>query len=158
MQLLFGPVPQIDALGVLLLLVGIGVLLVVPGLMGKVLYDRLRGIGPPAVSDAQDTPVSDKWWWLVAIQPAWFLLVLTVFLIETSIDAHLFRGVVYPIQLVGFVTLPLAPIGVHYDRKYVAAVADWRPSIAYYLTFASLVGVLLAAIYVYERHQHVGVP
>lgn len=158
MRPLFGPVPRMDALGVLLLLVGFGLLLVVPGLMGKVLYDRVRGAGPPVDSSDADAPVSDRWWLLVAFQPAWFLLLLAIFLMQMITDLQLFYAVVYPVQLVGFAALPFAPLGVHYDRKYVAAVADWRPSLAYYLTFASIVGVLLAAIYVYERHEHVGVP
>ena len=157
MVLLFGPVPQIGPLQVAILLavmVGLPLLLFAP--FAKVAYDRWRGDRPPVHTGS--APVSDKWWVLVVVQPIWFLLLLVIGLFSTAAQTAIFSDIAYPMVLVGIVLLLLCPIGVHFDRKYVAAVADWRPSIAYYLTFASLVGVLLAAMYLYERHEHVGVP
>ena len=154
---LFGPVPQIGPLRVVLILavmVGLPLLLFAP--FAKVMYDRWRGNRPPVHRGS--APVSDKWWVLVAVSPIWFLLLLVIGLISTAAQTAIFSDIAYPMVLVGIVLLVLCPIGVHFDRKYVAEVSDWRPSLAYYLTFASVVGALLAAIYVYERHEHVGVP
>lgn len=154
---LFGPVPRIGPLQVVLvfaIMVGLPLVLFAP--FAKVAYDRLRGDRPPV--HAGSAPVSDKWWILVAVQPVWFLLLLVVGLVSTAMQTAIFSDIAYPMVLVGIVLLLLCPVGVHFDRKYVAAVSDWRPSLAYYLTFASVVGALLAAIYVYERHEYVGVP
>ena len=155
---LFGPVPGVGPVEIILLVVSACVPLAILGLVGKVVYDRLRGSGSRAVPDAEDAPVSDRWWWLVAAQPVWFVLFFAVAIGTSVTNAYFLADAVYWMVLFGLALLPLAPIGVHFDRKYVAAAADWRPSIAYYLTFASFVGVLLAAMYLYERHERVGVP
>lgn len=154
---LFGPVPDpgvLETLLILVVMVGLPVFLLAP--FAKVAYDRLRDAGPPV--RAGQAPVSDKWWVLVAVSPVWFLCLLALSLLSTALRSPIFSGITYPMVLVGLLLLALCPVGVHFDRKYVAAVADWRPSLAYYLTFAAMVGVLLAALYVYERHERVGVP
>ena len=161
MQPLFGPVPQPGPLEILLMLVvGLGVPLAIAALLGKIVLDRWRGVRSPSVLEVKDAPVSDKWWWIIASQPVGYLLLFAMSVAYTLLPIPFMSPFPVPYVLIGLLWLLsfVAPVAVYFDRKYVAAVSDWSPSLAYYLVILPAFGVLLAAIYAYERHQYVGVP
>jgi len=60
------------------------------------------------------------------------------------------------LALVGL--LLFSPIAVHFDRKYVADVSEWTPSVWNYLTFLALPGMVIAGLYLLKRRKHVGAP
>ena len=63
-----------------------------------------------------------------------------------------------PLVAVGLVLQVLSPLCVHRDRRYVMAVSAWEPSAWYYWMILPPLSVVLAPLYLYRRHQHVGVP
>lgn len=163
MQPLFGPVPEPGILEILLLLVvGLGVPVAIAGLLGKVVLDRWRGRRPLSESNVgdEDAPVSGNWWWIIASQPVGYLLLFVMSVAYALLPVPFMSPFPVPYVLIGLLWLLkfVAPVAVYFDRKYVAAVSDWSPSLAYYLVILPVAGVLLAAIYVYERHEHAGVP
>lgn len=142
-----------------MLVVGLGVPLAIAGLLGKVVFDRWRGEGPAHAPEAEGVPTSDKWWWLIAAQPVGFLLLFALSVAYALLPVPFMSPFPAPYVLIGLIWLLkfVGPVAVYFDRKYVAAVSDWSPSLAYYLVILPVAGLLLAAIYVYQRHEHVGV-
>jgi len=63
-----------------------------------------------------------------------------------------------PVAVLGFVLTVCSPVSVHLDRRYVMAVSDWTPSGWYYWMILPPLTVVLAPLYLVQRHQYVGVP
>lgn len=160
MRPLFGPVPQRGPLEiVLMLIVGVGIPLAIAGLLGKIALDRQHGVRPASPPDVEDSTANDTWWWILAAQPLGFLLLFVMAVAYAVLPIPFMAPFPVPYVLIGLLWLLkfVAPVAVYFDRRAVA-VSDWSPSIAYYLVILPVVGVLLAAIYLYERHDRVGVP
>jgi len=99
---------------------------------------------------------SDRWWApiavLVALVPVG--IVGALFLPPDAFTSLLFL----PVTIPGFVLTVLSPVFVHYDRRYLRATADWTPSDWYYLMILPPLSLVLPAMYLVQRHRHVGVP
>ncbi|KZN23508.1 hypothetical protein A4G99_11375 [Haladaptatus sp. R4] len=70
-----------------------------------------------------------------------------------------------PITFVLGLALLTAPaavaIGIHFDRKYVASVSEWKPRSEYVLLGVAMwfgIGIPFALLYLYRRHQYLGIP
>lgn len=100
--------------------------------------------------------MSDKWWIpigiLVVIIP---MMVPVSFMLPADAYTLLLTG---PLTLIGFILLILSPLFVYYDRRYLMTTSRWKPSRLYYLMFFPLIGNVLAFVYLYNRHKHLGVP
>ena len=118
-----------------------------------------------ATAPSEPTPASppnaaDWWWVVVAVNLVAFVAVFV--LNETRLTVLPSLGW---IRFVGAVVVLTAPavvaIAVHFDRKYVAAVSDWKPRSEYVLLGLLMwfgVGVPLALLYLSRRRDRVGVP
>lgn len=112
-------------------------------------------------SSAESRPDIAEWWWTpIALNLAIFAA--TFLVTETSLDLPAWFA---PVKfLVGPVVLTapaVVAIAVHFDRRYVAAVSDWEPRSAYVLLGLAMwadIGILLAVLYLYRRHEYVGTP
>lgn len=120
----------------------------------------------PSVETDTEQSGSSKWWipiFLLALTlPVAFALfivveLLTPYLVMESGSPH--QYIFYALIALGWLLTFISPLAVHFDRKYVASVSEWTPSKLYYLMIIpSLVNVILAIAYSYNRHKHVGVP
>ena len=54
----------------------------------------------------------------------------------------------------------LLPLGIYYDTRFVSAHSRWKPSPGIWVLLALLwfVNVVVGAVYLYRRHQVLGVP
>lgn len=105
---------------------------------------------------ASDGARSDRWWTPIAALTA--TLSVTVFLtLVLPPDAFAMLPVTL-VTLVGVVLVLLSPAFVHFDRQYLAAQHSWTPSNWYYLMVALPVSPVVAAVYLYGRHERIGVP
>jgi hypothetical protein len=118
-------------------------------------------IAPNESSPKHSTSDTAGWWWtLVAVNLAVFVAVFVGNEIALSLPAWLepakfFVGVIA-------VTAPaVVAVAVHFDRRYVSTVSDWEPRSEYILLGLAMwvgIGVPLAVLYLYRRHERVGVP
>ncbi|WP_458207549.1 hypothetical protein [Haladaptatus sp. NG-SE-30] len=132
----------------------------------------------------QSSTVDSKWWYLVAATPiafvvSWLVGILFVgwFLIGWGVGFASPRalGPFFVLTLFGvlvfglFVTLMLVlfPLGIYLDAEAVnRSNLDWRPDSVLYALIAVVsavatgftLSVPVAVYYLYQRHQHVGVP
>ncbi|WP_336036344.1 hypothetical protein [Halobacterium yunchengense] len=102
-------------------------------------------------------PDSESRWWvpiaaLAATLPA--MVVLSAVLPPDPVTSL----PLFVVALAGVALALLSPVFVSFDRDYLAAAGEWTPSPWYYLMAALPVAPLVAAAYVYRRHQRVGVP
>lgn len=120
-----------------------------------------------------------SWWLLIAaraiIAVAWLLVLGGLVMLAvvqppspnqnlvTIPPIHAFPVRVFLMGLVMglfFLLPPLSGLALFFDRKHVSSVSEWTPSIFYYLM--ALPGPILtdviAMLYLYERHTHVGTP
>ncbi|WP_266078134.1 hypothetical protein [Haladaptatus caseinilyticus] len=104
----------------------------------------------------------------------WWLLILPglVTTIGTAVTSAVFDTSVAalsvlpaPIRFVFGVAVLTAPaivaIGIHFDRQYVASVSSWEPRSEYVLLGIAMwfgVGIPFGLLYLYRRHEYVGVP
>lgn len=104
--------------------------------------------------------VSDKWWFIIGGR-ALLLLLWTLYVILSR-----FIGLGYVSWMIYVVGAPYllltlsSSVAVYFDRQYVTATSDWSPSRIYYLMVvpARAIGELSPFVYLYHRHQYVGVP
>ncbi len=63
-----------------------------------------------------------------------------------------------PLLIVGTILNLLSPVFVYFDSRYLTTASAWEPSSKYYLMFLPLIGYVLAIVYIYNRHKHLGIP
>ncbi|MCL9812982.1 zinc ribbon domain-containing protein [Natranaeroarchaeum aerophilus] len=100
-----------------------------------------------------ETTVSDTWWYGVAGGTALWAL------------AFIFAGVVGDSlgPLAGFVLLGAwigLPLAAYFDIQYVRANAEWNPTTVLWMILLAiwLVNILAGVVYLYRRHEVLGVP
>jgi hypothetical protein len=108
------------------------------------------------VTSAPDAAPGDKWWTPIALLAA-LVPVLAALGILLPPDAYA-SLLVAPLALLGGALTLLSPAFVYLDRRYLRAVADWEPSGWFYWMVLPPLAPVLAAAYLYRRHERVGVP
>ncbi len=103
-----------------------------------------------------DTARSDRWWQPITVLVATLPVALVLSLVLPP-DAFAMLPV-FAVVALGVALALCSPAFVYFDRQYLAAEDAWTPSALYYLMVVPAVAPLVAAAYVYRRHQHVGVP
>jgi hypothetical protein len=115
-----------------------------------------RGVDPKVTDSQNEVHRGDRWW-----QPITVLAVTLPVAIALSVvlppDAFAMLPV-FAVVALGFVLALCSPVFVHLDKQYLVATSEWTPSALYYLMVVPAVAPLVAAAYVYRRHEHVGVP
>lgn len=102
-----------------------------------------------------DLPES-RWWLPIALLViAVAIQTLSVAVLPPDVFSQL---PLVPLVLAGGVLQVGSPAWVYLDRRYVTAVSDWEPSGWYYFMVLPPLPVLLAPLYLYRRHQYLGVP
>lgn len=136
---------------------------------GFYLYRRYRRVGigglPVDGSLPRDRLVASQWWYLIAIGPGLFLAGFGWLLFPYRI-APTFAGGLY-VRITGLVLLSGAGLvlfnfGLAADLEQVRGSAvDWTPGTRRYMLSSMLVPgaiPLVAIVYLFNRHRHVGVP
>jgi hypothetical protein len=103
-----------------------------------------------------DTGRSDRWWVPIALLAATFPVTLALSVVLPP-DAVAMLPV-FAVVALGFLLALCSPAFVYFDKQYLAATGAWNPSALYFLMVVPLVAPLVAAAYVYRRHEQVGVP
>lgn len=100
-----------------------------------------------------ETTVSDSWWYGVAGFAGLWVVLLAIAGNEPA-GSGAFLGL---LVLVAWLGLPLA---AYYDMQYVRSRSQWRPSVGLWVLglLVWILNIPLAAIYLYRRHETVGVP
>lgn len=112
-----------------------------------------EGVGSAEHDPAQyETTVSESWWYGVAGGTGlWFVIVVLA-----SIDAGggAFGGF---LALVAWIGLPLA---AYFDMQYIRANSKWNPNTIVWVVLLAiwLVNIVAGAVYLYRRHEVLGVP
>jgi hypothetical protein len=120
---------------------------------------RLQGERDLETFAAMDPP-DEGWWWVPLAVVATAVPVAVGLVVFAEVSAGLLPPVgrlafgLYWAAVVG--AWLFSPFALHYDRRYVLAMAGWDPSVAYYAVFVPVVGALVAAAYVAERYWRVG--
>lgn len=110
----------------------------------------------------------ENWWWVIAGRVISLSVLIVTFGIIVLLNYTHRQNVLFDVAsgLAQFL-LPLttilifmSTIAVHFDRRYVTANSDWNPSKLYYLVGFpdGVLSTLLAVIYLYKRHHHIGLP
>lgn len=109
-----------------------------------------RGRSEPARTEPS---VSDSWWYAVAGFAGLWVLLLALVGNEPA-GSGAFLGF---LVLLAWFGLPMA---AYYDMQYVRSRSRWRPSVGLWVLgfLVWFLNVPLAAIYLYRRHETVGVP
>lgn len=100
-----------------------------------------------------ETTVSDSWWYGVAgFTGLW--VVLLVIAGNDAVGSSAFLGFVLLGTWIGL------PLTAYYDIKYVSSRSQWQPNPGLWMLglLVWIVNIPLAAIYLYRRHETVGVP
>lgn len=101
------------------------------------------------------TTVSDTWWQGVAGGTGlWFLAIL----LSVASNGGALENIM---GLTGLLAWVLLPLSLYFDTEYVRANAHWNPSRWVYVGTAALVPgfcVVTGAVYLYRRHEVLGVP
>lgn len=119
-----------------------------------------RTMDDTAVANPSEPAVSQYWWLVLLIAPLVHVIGITgVFDLGVALLPNLFADVLgFLFVLLSFGLWLLQIVAVYYDRRYVTTVSDWSPSVVYYLVVVFPIGILIAIIYLYERHSHIGIP
>lgn len=100
-----------------------------------------------------ETTVSDTWWYGVAGGTGLWVL---VFILAGSAGDSLgaFAGF---LAFVAWIGLPLA---AYFDMQYIRANAKWNPNTGLWVILLAvwLVNIVAGAVYLYRRHEVLGVP
>lgn len=113
--------------------------------------------GKPASSAGHDpsqyeTTVSENWWYGVAAGTA----IWAIFLILSDVlsSSGAFAGF---LLLIGWIGLPLS---AYFDMQFVRANSEWNPNTVVWVVLLAiwLVNIVVGAVYLYRRHETLGVP
>ena len=114
------------------------------------------GVASTVNDSLADTARSDRWWQPIAVLAATLPVALALSLV---LPPDVFAMLpVFAVVVLGFALALCSPAFVYLDRQYLAAVDVWTPSALYFLMVVPAVAPVVAAAYVYRRHQYVGVP
>ena len=109
-----------------------------------------------------EPPVSDKWWLLPFVEACVLPVGIGAIVFAALIDVFipwvadlLVYGIGFHVMMASYV---LGPVGIYFDRQYVGFVSDWTPSQLYYMALIPGWGLLIAMVYIYNRHDNIGVP
>lgn len=104
---------------------------------------------------ARTTTVSDTWYYGVGIGVATWVFVVGI--AATGVESGVVDTIMGFLVLLGW---PLIPIAIYYDSKYVQANSDWNPNTAIWCLASAIwfVNILVGLLYLYRRHETVGVP
>jgi hypothetical protein len=115
------------------------------------------GTGSPPTRSGHDpsryhTDVSENWWYGVAIGTALWAL---IFAATGVLDALGATGGV--LVLVAWIGLPLS---AYFDAQYVRGNGPWAPETAFWVIGLAVwfLNVPLGVVYLYRRHEALGVP
>lgn len=107
-------------------------------------------------SEDGDRPTA-RWWLPIGALVVLFLVQgVAVSVLPPDPQSQL--PIVGPLVAVGLVLQLGSPLCVHRDRRYVSTVSRWTPSGWYYWMVLPPLTVVLAPLYLYQRHRYVGVP
>lgn len=107
---------------------------------------------------SESATVAGSRWWLPIAAIVGLLLVQGAVSIVLPPDSGALWPIMGPLVVAGLTLQLLSPVWLYYDRQYLAAVSGWTPSGWYYLMALPPLSVFLSPLYLYQRHQHVGVP
>lgn len=106
-----------------------------------------------------------SWWVPILMIPVLFLLWLSVTLLNTAFAHQLgvqisgyFTETASAVVVVSYALSLFAPFALYHDRKYVSERSKWRPTLLYLFVFVPLLNVLIASVYLAQRHRFVGTP
>ncbi len=109
-------------------------------------------------SSGTSTERRSHWW--VLLLPS--LVTALVWAVPPALSFSSLPPVAGFIGMVVMLTAPaVVAVGIHFDRKYVASMSDWEPRSEYILLGVAMlfgIGIPFALLYLYRRHQYVGVP
>lgn len=108
------------------------------------------------VASTTTQPTSDKWWIPIGVL---VLLIPIVGVLGVALPPDAYSSLlIAPFSLLGGILTLLSPIFVYFDRKYLKEQSEWAPSGWYYWMILPPLTLVLPIIYVYQRHEQVGVP
>lgn len=105
--------------------------------------------------DQYETTVTDAWWYGIAGGVGlWVMVLILAGLIGTSTAGGFLTGV---LALIAWASLPVATF---FDIQYVRANSQWNPTTVLWLVamLVWLVNIVAGAVYLYRRHEVLGVP
>lgn len=103
-----------------------------------------------------DTHPGSNWWIPIGMRAAIVPVMALVAGVLPPDPFSLF--LIFPLTFVAGTLSILSPLFVYFDRDSLMTTAEWEPSGVYYLMFLPLIGVVLAVVYLYNRHTSLGVP
>lgn len=99
---------------------------------------------------------SDRWWVPISVL-ALLAPILVALAVALPPDAYA-SLLLAPFSLLGAVLTLLSPLFVRFDRRYLEGRSEWVPSGWYFWMIFPLLTPVLSVLYVYRRHEYVGVP
>lgn len=115
---------------------------------------RISGSGVSTEHDPSqfETTVSDNWWYGVAGGTAvWAIFLLLSDLISSS---GAFAGLLLVVAWIGL------PLSAYFDMQYVRANSKWNPNTVVWVVLLAIwvVNIVAGGVYLYRRHETLGVP
>jgi hypothetical protein len=116
--------------------------------------------GPLAALRGALSPLDGRWWVTLLVP----FLVVGVQLLAIRVlspadypSRALYTTVARVLAGLYFLTLAVALVGYTLDTRFVADQSDWKPTLWYAaMFFLPVFGVLILLLYLYRRHEHVG--
>lgn len=110
------------------------------------------------------TLVGSRWWYVSAFVVAWSVLGL-VLLAGYLLGLRWLGALIVVIAYVAVAMLLLHPFAIYFDATTIAESGGvWKPNTTLYVAGAiagivvPLLQVIVAVVYLYRRHEHVGTP
>lgn len=112
-----------------------------------------EGAATPHDPDAYETTVAESWWLGTAAGAGVWVLIVAL---SGAADGPLGTVLAF-VTLFAWIGLPVT---VYYDAQYVRANARWNPNTTLWavLLAVPVVNILVALVYLYRRHEVLGVP
>jgi len=114
-------------------------------------------------NESKEETYNDNWWIGLVIAP---LAVFGGFIFGSAYgfiqgftgSSPIVLGSIATITEAGGIAIAIfvAPIALHFDRKYVMSATDWKPSRIYYLVAIPYVTLIVSAVYLYKRKKTIG--
>lgn len=122
---------------------------------GRLIVDCgvLTGVSETVASAARST----SGWWIPIGILALFTPILVALAVTSPPDAYT-SLLMAPFSPLGGVLALLSPLFARFDRRYLEGRSEWTPSGWYYWMIFPALTPVLSIVYVYRRHEHVGVP
>lgn len=108
--------------------------------------------------------VRSNWWYVVGFVALWAPVSTILFVLYVA-SLNWLGSLIAPLTYLAIIMLLLLPVALYFDISAInRSGVDWAPNRTLYVLAATIgivatvISFVVAVVYLYRRHQHVGIP